>query len=82
MIKVQISHERWKHQASENEQHTLDKLINYLLEPILLDCMTYNAKVEAIITESENYLIKPVCDHYATLMAMQEILPTVIPKFS
>jgi hypothetical protein len=82
MIKVEISHERWKHQPSQEEQQTLDKLINDLLEPIVIDCVTYNAKVEAVISLSENYLIRPVCDHYATLMAMQELLPTVIPKFS
>ena len=50
MIKVEISHERWKHQASEHEQQTLDKLINDLLEPIMIDCVTYNAKVEAVIS--------------------------------
>lgn len=82
MVKVVIRHERWKYSASEAEQKTLQELISSLLESIQIDCMTFNAKVEAVVSESENYLIKPICDDYKTYMAMQELLPTVIPKFS
>ena len=58
MIKVNIGHERWKHSATPEEQSTLETLINELLEPIMLDCMTYNASVNAILTMDKNYMVQ------------------------
>lgn len=81
MIKVLIKHERWKYRANPDEQKTLDEFVNNILEPILLDCITYNARVDAIITDSGNYKIVALCDQYSTLLKMQELLPELIPAF-
>jgi len=81
MINVVISHYSYKYYASIEEQSFLNKFINDLLEPILIDCIIYNASVKAIITQSGNYKFEPICDQYSTFMAMQNLLPEVIPTF-
>lgn len=81
-MKVKITHHLWKHKTSNEEQIILDGIINDLLEPLQIDCIAYNAGVNAIITEDGNYKIEPHCDQYSTLLKMQELLPELIPAFT
>ena len=81
MIKVNIRHELHQYRATENEQKTLDDLVNGLLAPVMLDVLTYKASVDAVVTISDNYRIIPHCDQYSTLYSMQSLLPELIPGF-
>jgi hypothetical protein len=81
MVAVHISHPNYKYLATPEEKSTLSELINVLLEPILLDCITFNASVNAIVTQSGNYKIESICDQYSTLVVMQSLLPEIIPSF-
>lgn len=81
MIKVNVRHELHQYFATTEEQKTLDNLVNDLLEPIMIDCMTFGATVDAKMTMSGNYKIIPHCDQYSTLVKMQSLLPELIPSF-
>ena len=81
MIKVNVRHELHQYFASEQEKETLNKLINDLLNPIIIDCITYNASVDAVKTMSGNYKIVVNCEHYSTHYKMQSLLPELLPDF-
>ncbi|MBK8089471.1 MAG: hypothetical protein IPK31_16925 [Chitinophagaceae bacterium] len=81
MIKVNVIHERWKYQPTPEEQKTLDEFVNGLLEPVMIDCILFKASVDAVKTIDGNYRLEPKCDQYLTLMAMQNLLPKLIPDF-
>lgn len=81
MIKVNIRHEMHQYFAKPEEKKVLEELINSQLEPIMLDCIAFNASVDAVKIDSGNYKIVPKCDQYSTLMQMHSLLPEVIPSF-
>ena len=81
MINIKIRHELYQYHATPEEQKVLNDLINELLEPIMLDCITYMAWVDASITADDNYRITAKCDQYSTLLNMQSLLPELVPSF-
>jgi hypothetical protein len=79
MIKVTIRHEETKYAANPDEQDSLNKFVNELLEPIQWDCIAYGARVDVVRTYSNNYKFVANCEQYSTLVRMQHLLPEVLP---
>ena len=83
MIKVEIRHAEYQYRPTKQEQGFFNDYINETLQPIMMECVAWSAKVDVCLTlDSPNYIITPVCDDYKTQIAMQELLPRVIPPLS
>ena len=81
MIKVSFSHELgFKPNIKAAEKKWIEEFVNDQLRPIELDCVAFNASVNAIVTKNDCYKFEARCDQYSTLSRMIELLPEAIPR--